>query len=276
MAGTYEIDFHFRETVAIAPDYEIKPKPYDASATEIVVVVEDTPERIILQHLLVVNSEEDEPRVIKHWGQVWTWQDTHILDYSGEDGIHEWKTVTLSAEEAAGTWSQLVTQTDDTPRYEGYGRWIHQRGESYWESSLTRRPLPRREYTKRDDYDYLLVTNRQALTKDGWVHMQDNRKVVDRGDEPSKVLTYEIGLNTYTVSDSEHAAMALNWWKKHGPFWDDVRDFWLQASDAAPAEFSYTTYKDGKSLSQLIKRLADEHTADADVSQALRPFVIAK
>jgi hypothetical protein len=276
MAGTHTIHFHFQETVAIADGYKIQPEAYDERATEIVKVVEDRPERITLQHLLVVQPEDEEPMVIKHWAQIWTWQDTDILDYCGEDQMHEWKRHSLSAEEAAGTWSQLVTQVDDTPRYEGYGKWVHDFGHSYWQSSPTRRPLPRREYTKRSDYDYLQVTNRHSLTADGWVHFQDNLKIVDREGEPVRTLCHEIGRNTYTRAESPLAARALAWWDEHGPVWNEIRHFWLRAGETAPTLFSYSTFKNGESLSQKITHLEEQNAAKAKVAEALQPFVVAK
>ncbi|WP_338689053.1 DUF6607 family protein [Haloferula helveola] len=276
MAGTHAVHFHFEETVAIATGYTVKPDSYDENATEIVTVVEDTTERITLQHLLVVRPKDKDPMVIKHWAQIWTWEDTEILDYCGEDQMHEWQCVRLTPGQAAGTWSQLVTQTDDTPRYEGYGKWIHENGESYWESSPTRRPLPRREYTKREDYDHLLVTNRHSLTATGWVHHQDNRKIVDRGDGPATTLCHESGLNTYNRTESELATVALDWWKEHGPFWDGVRNFWLEAGETAPATFSYSTFKDGEALSKRIAQLESDAADAATVRAALTPYVTAE
>lgn len=276
MAGSHHIHFKFRETAVIPADYPESSKPYDENATEIVKVVEDTPERITLQHLLVVQPEDKEPMVIKHWAQIWTWEDTEILDYCGEDGMHEWRRTELSPEQAAGTWSQLVTQTDDTPRYESHGKWVHEHGESSWQSAPTRRPLPRREYTKRDDYDHMLATNRHTLTADGWIHFQDNRKVIDREDEPARVIAHEVGLNTYTRTESELAPLALEWWDEHGEFWNGVRDFWQDAGESAPARFSYSTYVDGQSLSKLIGHLEEEHAARPAVTEALTPFVVSK
>ena len=276
MAGTHAVHFKFRETAVIPAGYEVNSQPYDENAIEIVKVVEDRPDRIALQHLLVVQPEGKEAQVIKHWAQIWTWQDTEILDYCGEDGIHEWRRHEITPEQAAGTWSQLVTQVDDTPRYEGYGKWVHQHGESYWQSSPTRRPLPRREYTKREDYDYLLVTNRHSLIADGWLHFQDNRKIIDREDQPARVIAHEIGLNTYTRTESELAPLALGWWEANGSFWDGVRNFWHEAGESAPSRFSYSTHKNGQALSKLLGSLEEEGAARSVVDEALQPYVISK
>ena len=273
MAGTHQIAFHFEETAAVAPEYKLKTKPYDESATEVVVVAEDTPTRITLQHLLLV-SGKDAPRVIKHWAQVWTWQDTEILDYAGSDGDHHWEKIHLSNDQARGTWSQLITQVDDSPRYEGYGRWTHANGETFWQSEPTRRPLPRREYSKRDDYDYLLVTNRHTLTPNGWIHEQDNRKVVDREEKPAQVLCHEYGLNTYTRSDSSDEKIAIQWWADNRQFWDAVRTQWIDSGESAPQSFSYSTFKNDESLSKLITRLEKEKASPEAISKALQPYLI--
>jgi hypothetical protein len=276
MAGTHAVTFEFKETAAIAPGYKLKTKPYKETATEVVIVVEDTPERIALQNLLVVRDKDGKPHVIKHWAQIWTWQDTEILDYCGSEEDHLWNKTELTPEQAAGTWSQLVTNVDDTPRYEGYGRWTHNNGESSWQSGPTRRPLPRREYSARDDYDYLTVTNRHALTPNGWLHYQDNRKVVDREGEDKRVLCYESGLNTYTRTESTDAAVALTWWKENRGFWDGVRKFWTESGEKAPASFTYSTHQNGEGLSKLIERLEKEKPAPEAVATALQAYVVTR
>jgi len=276
MAGTHKVTFRFEETAQIAPDYDLKNGFYEADATEVVEVVEDSPTRITLQHLLVVGDEDEAPTVIKHWAQIWTWQDTEILDYCGSDEIHQWNKVTMMPSEVAGTWSQLVTQVDDTPRYESFGHWVHEAGESSWESMPTRRPLPRREYTKRDDYDYLLVTNRHTLSNRGWVHAQDNRKVVDREGEPRRVLCFESGLNRYVRQADPRAAVAKTWWSEHSAFWGDVREFWETSGEQAPQSFAYTTSKNGEALSKLLKRMQEKPPGTDEVTTALRPYVITK
>jgi hypothetical protein len=276
MAGTHAVTFEFQETAAVATGYKINPKPYHETATEVVTVVEDKPERIALQHLLIVPGKEGKPQVIKHWAQIWSWQDTELLDYCGSEEDHLWKKIDLTPEQAAGTWSQLVTNIDDTPRYEGYAKWVHEDGESSWQSAATRRPLPRREYSKRDDYDYLVVTNRHTLTPGGWIHYQDNRKVVDRDGEEKRVLCFESGLNSYTRTESPEAEVALAWWKENHAFWDGVRNFWLLSGEKAPASFTYSTHQNGEGLSKLIERLEKEKPAPEVLTSALQSYVVSK
>jgi hypothetical protein len=127
MAGNFKVSFNFEETYKISPDYKELTKPYHEEAIEAISVAEDTPDRITLQHVLVV-GKEDKVRVIKHWAQVWTWEDTRILDYAGSKGVDIWERHVISADQAKGKWSQLVTSVDDTPRYESVGRWVHEFG----------------------------------------------------------------------------------------------------------------------------------------------------
>ena len=171
MSGKFDVEFTFKETVPLVPGYELK-QPYRADALEIVKVVEDHENLIVLQHILLA---EIGPvmQVVKHWGQVWKYEDPVMVEYQGK---RTWKKRTLPAAEVKGTWTQLVTQVDDSPRYESWGKWTHEGNRSAWTSKDTCRPLPRREYTKRSDYDILRAVNRHVITPEGWVHEQENRK----------------------------------------------------------------------------------------------------
>ncbi|MGF1634472.1 MAG: DUF6607 family protein [Phycisphaerae bacterium] len=225
MAGRYTIDFNFAETVPLADGYELK-KPYHAEATELVEVIEDAGDTITLQHILVLDNEENpgQKRVVKHWRQTWVYEDDRILEYAGD---RTWRTRTLSPAEAAGTWSQQVFQVDDGPRYESFGAWNHAAGTSSWQGNATWRPLPRREYTKRDDYDVLVAANRHTITPAGWVHEQDNAKLVTR-DGRQELLVREVGLNTYARTPDADLAAGETYWQKTAPFWAEVRKQWTQ------------------------------------------------
>ena len=275
MLGTFEVNFSFREDAVLAPGYEIISKPYTESATEVVVLAEDTPERIILQHLLVVpNEKSGKDMVVKHWAQVWTWEDAEVLDYAGEDRIDEWERTTLGSEQAAGAWTQLVTSVDDTPRYEASGKWQHKLGISTWTGVDTRRPLPRREYTKRDDYDYLLGSNTQTVSANGWMHFQDNFKVIDRDGETPIAIAHETGLNRYVRTESPRTETAEAWWKKNHESWDDIRSFWISAGEEASKRFSYTTSVDGTGLSERLSQLVKGKPTPAEIESALTPYLV--
>ncbi len=118
---------------------------------------------------------------------------------------------------------------DDSPRYEGTGTWVHVDGKSYWEAEAPA-PLPRRELKlKRDrDYNVMVRNNRHEITDYGWVHDQDNRKVLKNEDGTEKTIALEKGWNTYTQVDDSHCQPSMDYWKKHQRFWAHVRDAWKE------------------------------------------------
>ena len=69
-------------------------------------------------------------------------------------------------------------QVDESPRYASVGRWQHTASFSTWLSADTWRPLPRREWSVRDDYHVLLGTNRHTVGPTGWLQEENNLKAV--------------------------------------------------------------------------------------------------
>ncbi|MEM7625000.1 MAG: DUF6607 family protein [Planctomycetota bacterium] len=229
MAGEYHVTFQFQETVAVQPGYALR-DPYHSEATEFVEVIEDRGDFISLQHVLVLQGDEgEEPRVVKHWRQDWKYEDTDLLVFRGN---RTWEHVEVDADDARGTWSQAVYQVDDSPRYESYGKWTHTGDRSAWESEETWRPLPRREYTKRSDYQVLVARNRHTITPQGWVHEQDNRKLVLNAEgQPETVIAHESGLNVYDHTDEIDFTAGRLYWEQTAAYWQDVRDIWAQTFD---------------------------------------------
>ncbi len=221
MAGEYRVDFHFEETVAMRKGYELK-APYEAQATEFVKVIEDTGEHIALQHILVV-GEDEERHVVKHWRQDWDFEKTDLYVFTGH---RTWELERQKPEQVQGAWTQSVYQVDDSPRYQSYGCWQHQGNQSVWESEETWRPLPRREYTKRDDYDVLVAVNRHILMPDGWVHEQDNYKLDLSRNRSEPVIAREFGLNTYTRIEGFDFSAGYEYWDRTQNFWAEVRYQW--------------------------------------------------
>jgi hypothetical protein len=218
MSGGYSVSFHFEETLQL--DSAATPsETHDSEGHELVLVLKDEPNFISLQHLLLVGNK---PHIIKHWRQDWIYEPQQILRYQGD---MTWAWQPLAPEERRGAWTQTVYQVDDSPRYAGVGRWKHIGESAYWESDEAWRPLPRREHTHRDDYDVLVGQNRHALTPTGWIHAQDNYKLVRR-DGQSRVLAWETGLNTYDRAPDYDFAPARAYWEKSAPYWEAVRAAW--------------------------------------------------
>lgn len=274
MAGEFEVDFNFTETVALAPNYELKP-PYRANARELVKIVEDRGTDITLQHLLIVEGESG-PDVIKHWAQIWSYEDTRSLSY---EGGKTWLPVVHSAEESGGKWTQFVTQIDDSPRYKAQGKWSHVGGSSTWTSDLSTRPLPRRDSTKRRDYDLLMVVNQHTVTPDGWVHQQNNRKLVSR-EGKRQFLCVEAGLNHYRrVTDDagkEGFKIAEEHWQKPREFWNEVRAAWVGAVLEAEQPIRYASFLDGQRLMSELNDLATKVEKGESVKAGAGKEVVIK
>ena len=274
MSGAFEVEFDFEETVSLDEGYKLK-KPYLADAYELVEVAQDTGKSITLQHLLVV-GDEDGPVVIKHWGQVWKYEDRRTLNY---EGGNTWLPVTHSNADVEGTWTQFVTQIDESPRYKAFGAWVHTANTSIWTSRLSTRPLPRREYTKRKDYDLLMVTNRHVITPEGWVHQQENSKLVSR-EGKRKFLCMERGLNQYRrVSDENSKGgfkLARKKWDQTRTFWGQVRNCWDQVISDTDEPIRYALIVDGNRLMSEVNSMARKAEKGEAINQVAIREVLTK
>ncbi|SMG53032.1 hypothetical protein SAMN05661096_04039 [Marivirga sericea] len=216
MCGCYEVEFNFAETFSPVEDYEFHDN-YRSGALEYVFPVEESKDKIVLQHLLVIGDT----MIIKHWRQDWLYENTDLYTFQKDN---TWKYQELAKNDVKGQWTQKVYQVDDGPRYEGSATWVHVDGKSYWEAKSDA-PLPRREFSKRDDYNVMARENRHEITEYGWLHEQDNQKVL-RQDGDDKVLASEKGWNTYTKMDDDKCKVAVEWWAKNQAYWADVRAVW--------------------------------------------------
>ncbi|HYQ18868.1 MAG TPA: DUF6607 family protein, partial [Polyangiaceae bacterium] len=220
MVGSYDVVFDFEETEALTPGYQ-KHESHQSYATELVLLVDDAPGRVSLQHILQI-GDGPHANIVKHWRQDWTFEDRELLEFRGKD---EWQRRTLPADAVRCTWTQAVFGVDDAPRYDGYGRWTHDAKGSVWESNETWRPLPRREYTTRNDYDVLVAVNKHRITANGWEHEQENSKLVL---EPRHFLVREHGKNSYTHTEPADTQVAAAYWQATSPFWKEVRAEWAR------------------------------------------------
>ena len=225
MQGKYKVNFDFMETMGFVENY-IPQKPYQSWGTEFVTVIKDENDFISLQHIMVMFFEEEDgnvsdPIVVKHWRQDWKYEDKLINTYIGDD---TWEKNSIPMDKRKGTWSQFVYQVDDSPRYEGFGKWKHFSNSSIWSSYETSRPLPRREKTIRNDYDFIKGTNIHTITPNGWVHEQNNSKVTKK----NFILAREIGLARYQRIKNFDWSAGEIYWKKTEEFWREVREVWTK------------------------------------------------
>ncbi|MEM7707972.1 MAG: DUF6607 family protein [Pseudomonadota bacterium] len=227
MQGDYGVKFHFQETVALEAGYELE-EDKNSGANETVLVVVDEPDHIVLQHILVT----DGGYVIKHWRQDWTWQAAERFEFVSDQ---TWARRPLPQEQTSKAWTQCVYEVSDAPRYCGTGRWDHRHRVSTWTSDQTSRPLPRREYTKRDDYNVLQAINRHTVTPNGWTHEQDNTKTVRDGETVERMLVREHGFNDYRSLSGFDFSPAHTYWSRTHEYWSRVRAAWdVRLKAAAP------------------------------------------
>ncbi|MEM7485766.1 MAG: DUF6607 family protein [Bacteroidota bacterium] len=264
MCGCYDITFKYTETFAPEIDYE-KKMDYTASALELALPIVEEDDKISIQHLLVVNDT----MVIKHWRQDWEYENQNVFYYDKENN---WVFKTLPADEVKGQWTQKVFQVDDSPRYSGSATWIHADGKHYWENK-TDSPLPRREYTKRSDYNVMLRGNRQEITDYGWVHEQDNDKVIREDGKEDVLLAQEKGWNTYKKVADEKCQLAMDWWKEHSPFWANVRTSWDKIYDRQ-GDLTLVKAIDKKPLFMHLYPLEKMNADPEKIATVLSKFVV--
>ena len=222
MCGCYEVTFNFTETFNYSNDSLYKPSETKVEkALEWAQLVTDEENKIQIQHLLQVGNPA-QPMIIKHWRQDWLFENQDLYTY---DANNKWTFEKKPSSEVAGQWTQKVFQVDDSPRYEGSATWVHVDGKSYWENT-TPAPLARREYTTRSDYNMMLRGNRHEITDYGWLHDQDNHKIIKEKGEQDFLLAKEKGYNTYVKVEDSRCKAAANWWKENKSKWEIVRSQW--------------------------------------------------
>lgn len=248
LAGDYKTSFHFMESLGLYPEH--KPmRPYHSWATEEIRVLEDNQRFISLQHTLVMHfALEDgslmEPMVMKHWRQDWTYEDADLHTFKGNG---TWERDRRDPKSVLGAWSQAVWQVDDSPRYEAIGRWSHDGNRSLWTGEDSWRPLPRREYSVRDDYSVMEGFHRIVITPTGWIHEQNNWKRVDGNlAETPEYRGHELGIDRYERIVSPSLDSADRYWEKTGPYWSAVRTAW-KAVFAERERFSLKSKVEGRS-----------------------------
>ena len=260
MVGKYRVYFDFMETMGFVENYRPK-QPYQSWATEFVEVIEEKKDFISLQHIIVMYFMQkdgliSEPVVMKHWRQDWKYEDSVVNNYIGNK---TWEKNKISWSKKRETWSQSVYQVDDSPRYQSYGKWVHTENFSSWTSNETWRQLPRREYSVRDDYDVIIGFNTQTITPTGWVHEQNNKKVLLKNGQ--KVLAKELGIARYERIKDFNWEAGKKYWDKTNVFWAAVREAWNKKLNNSNI-FKLQNEVDGEMLFNKLFMLADQYAQD--------------
>ncbi|MBE7177150.1 MAG: hypothetical protein INR69_12135 [Mucilaginibacter polytrichastri] len=270
LAGFYKVTFDYAETFAPDTAYQFH-KRYHSWGYEWANIEEQSAKKIVIQHLLVVADS----MVIKHWREDWEYEPSNLLVYKGDN---TWNKVLLYPDQRKGRWVQRVFQVDDGPRYESIGTWTHVDGRHEWQSEADS-PLPRREFTTRNDYNVLKRGNRIYLTENGWMFEQDNKKII-RETGGDKLLAMEKGLEEFTKTDESRFAYAKNWWKEQSPFWASVRKVWAKIY-SENSTLKVAAKHDGKLLFEVLFEMADKAAtekwdvkkAEQQAEMAIKPYI---
>jgi hypothetical protein len=119
--------------------------------------------------------------------------------------------------------------------------------------------------TTRDDYHAVDAINRHVITPWGWVHEQDNSKLVLTG-EPT-ALVREVGVNTYRKFNDYPVSAAEDYWAGTRDFWAGVRAEWTRI-EAGNERFMITIKGETEDLYTPLLELAN---AVKDGEKALEP-----
>lgn len=239
MAGSYRVTFDFLEVTPFSPDAK-RERPYQSWGTERVYVDRDDGRFISLSHILAMRIVQkdgtlSEPMVTKHWRQDWRYEPDELVEYRGTE---QWQRRVLKRNDIKGQWSQTVYQVDESPRYASVGKWDHSPAMSTWISGDTWRPLPRREWSVRKDYQVLIGTNRHTITPTGWIQEENNLKGVLDGkrnlDTQKPYVAREYGVARYERLQAPDFAAADVYFNRTKAFWDDVRDAWVESFRKQP------------------------------------------
>lgn len=100
--------------------------------------------------------------------------------------------------------------------------------------------------------------NTIQLTDTGWVHEQDNVKLIRKEGQADKVVAQEKGYNIYRKTDDKKCFAAQDWWTKNQAYWNQVRANW----DELIAKKNIIVVKREVKNQSLSRRLEDlENTA---------------
>jgi len=266
MCGCYEVTFNFAETFNYSSDSLYKPsKIKEDKALEYAGLVIDEDDKVSIQHLLQVGNPA-EPMIIKHWRQDWLFENTDFYMYNTDN---QWTFEEKPKSEVKNQWTQKVYQVDDSPRYEGSGSWVHVDGKSYWENTTTA-PLARREYTTRSDYNLLMRGNRHEIKDYGWLHDQNNSKIIREKGKEDLLLAKEKGYNTYVKVADSRCAAAAQWWEDHTNKWATVRSKWNEVY-GRNQDLNLEEKVDNKALYKHL--FDDEITEEAQINPVIESFV---
>ena len=269
MCGCFEVTFNFSETINLNNRENYKPsQDYQTSPVyELAIPIKQDKNHISIQHILQV-GDDNYRSIVKHWRQDWLYQNKNLYIYEKDN---KWNYKNLNKTNYKGQWTQKVYQVDDSPRYEGSSSWVHVDGKSFWENT-TPAPLPRREFSKRKDYNVLLRSNRHEITNYGWFHGQNNEKVDRINSSEEEVLAFEVGYNYYKRVANDKCRYAKEWWLENEKKWEIVRNIWTEIY-SQNKNLSLKSEYNGKRLYEYLL-FSNEYNDYSEIDKLISSFII--
>jgi hypothetical protein len=268
LCGCFDVEFKYAETFSPVKDYKYHDRDEISGGTELAFPVEISEKKISIQHLLVISDS----MIVKHWREDWTFENPVIWKYVD---TKTWVKQQLKPEQVKGKWTQTVWEVSDEPRYQGYSQFTNLDGEILWQST-TDAPLPRREYSVRSDYNILNRTNRLHINDSGYIHEQDNKKII-RKDGVDKLLVEEKGINSYKRIANSECAAAKNYWEHNKAYWLKVENIWSAYINTHDT-IKLKSKVDGKVLHQYLFALLDDYNAkkvgDGEIDSKIKAEII--
>jgi hypothetical protein len=251
LCGCFEVSFKYAETFSPDSKYQFHEREEISATPELAMPIEISDRKIVIQHLLVMRNNY----VVKHWREEWTYEDSVLWKYNGDTS---WTRQVLTLDKVRGKWTQTVWEVSDAPRYQGYSQFVDLDGKIVWQNT-TDAPLPRREYTIRNDYNILRRTNRLGISDSGYIHEQDNKKV-SKTQHTELLIAEEKGWNIYKRIDDKQCQLAKSYWEKSSKFWEQVRASW-QIQLSQRKNIKLRTKLNGLALHDMLFKLARDYTA---------------
>jgi len=244
LCGCFDVDFKYKETFSASKNY--KPKDvYETGALEWVSYEPQPDGSVRMQHILIIDSS----MIIKHWREDWSFENPNIYTY---DKNYRWTKTKVDAAKVKGTWTQKVFEVDDRPQYDGVATFSYFDDKTLWQSTVDA-PLPRREYSKRTDYNVLNRGNRLYISPTGYLHEQDNKKIKRTTGEKDTLIVDEKGVNIYKKIEESKCQAGIDWWQKNKVYWNDVRTVWTDLLPTLPELAIQFTVEDKKLYERLFK-----------------------
>ena len=124
-----------------------------------------------------------------------------------------------------------------------------------------------------DDYDVMIGTNIQTITPTGWVHEQNNKKVITAN---QAVLAKEIGIARYERIKDFDWQVGFDYWAETSDYWKRVRNVINNKLDNS-STFKLRPPQNAEPLWSKLFMMADQHIngeiiQDNDIEEVINNY----